>query len=95
MITRLRSFILICALSLRIVVRAHEGLTNAPIDQALGRSGQKAGDAYRVGFPRTDLYDSVNGVAISQDSRWDRRLCFPEPTATPWRWAIWCYWRKN
>jgi len=70
MITRLRSFILICGLSLPIVVRA-QGLTIAPIDQALGRSGQKTGDAYRVGFPRTDLYDSVNGVAISQDSRWD------------------------
>ena len=91
MITRLRSFILICGLSLPIVVR----LTIAPIDQALGRSGQKTGDVYRVGFPRTGLYDSVNGVAISQDSRWDRGLRFPEPTETPWRWAIWCYWRKN
>jgi len=39
MITRLRSFILICALSLRIVVRAQEGLTNALIDRALEWSG--------------------------------------------------------
>ncbi len=36
----------------------------APIDQALGRSGQKTGDVYRVGFPRTGLHVSVNGVAI-------------------------------
>jgi hypothetical protein len=46
MITRLRSFILIYGLSLPIVVRA-QGLTIAPIDQALGRSGQKTGDVYR------------------------------------------------
>ncbi len=70
MITRLLFFILICALSLRIVVRAQEGLTNALIDQALGRSGQKAGDVYRAGFPRTDLHVSVNGVANQKE-----RLC--------------------
>ena len=63
MIARLRFFTLICALSLPIVVRA-QGLTAAPIDQALGRSGQKTGDVYRVGFPRTDLHVSVNGLAI-------------------------------
>src|ERR1700736_7023379 len=63
MIARLRFFTLICALSLPIVVRA-QGLTAAPIDQALGRSGQKTGDVYRVSFPRTDLHVSVNGLAI-------------------------------
>src|SRR6202048_1709908 len=63
MIARLRFFTLICALSLPIVVRA-QGLTAGPIDQAWGRSGQKTGDVYRVGFPRTDLHVSVNGLAI-------------------------------
>ncbi len=45
MITRLRFFILICAISLPILVRA-QGLATAPIDQALGRSGHKAGDVF-------------------------------------------------
>jgi uncharacterized protein DUF1259 len=63
MTARLRFFILICVLSLPILLRA-QGVTTGPIDQALGRSGQKMGDVYRVGFPRTDLHVSVNGVAI-------------------------------
>jgi Domain of Unknown Function (DUF1259) len=60
---RLRLFTLLCVLSLPLLVHA-QGLTTATIDQALGRSGQKTGDVYRVGFPRTDLHVSVNGLAI-------------------------------
>lgn len=45
------------------VVKGQELKTSA-IDQALGRSGQKTGDVYKVGFPRTDLHVSVNGVAV-------------------------------
>src|ERR1700676_5141204 len=41
-----------------------QGLGTAKIDQALGRSGQKIGDVYKVGFPRTDLHVSVHGLAI-------------------------------
>ncbi len=63
MITKLRFFVVLCVLSFPIVVRA-QGVTAATIDQALGRSGQKTGDVYRVGFPRTDLHVSVNGLAI-------------------------------
>lgn len=63
MIYRLRIFTLICVLSLPILARA-QGVTTATIDQALGRSGQKTGDVYRVSFPRTDLHVSVHGVAI-------------------------------
>jgi len=63
MIARLRFVILLCVLSLPIVVCA-QGVTPATIDQVLGRSGQKTGDVYRVGFPRTDLRVSVNGLAI-------------------------------
>jgi len=63
MTARLHLFSLVCVLSIPIFVRA-QGVTTATIDQALGRSGQKTGDVYRVGFPRTDLHVSVNGLAI-------------------------------
>jgi hypothetical protein len=63
MVTRLYFFLLIGVLSLPLVVHA-QGLSAAPIDQALGRSGQKTGDVYKVSFPRTDLHVSVHGLAI-------------------------------
>jgi hypothetical protein len=63
MIARLLLFTLVCVLSLPILVRA-QGVTAGPIDQVLGRSGQKTGDVYRVSFPRTDLHVSVNGLAV-------------------------------
>jgi hypothetical protein len=63
MIARLRVLTLICVLSVPLLVRA-QGLNTATIDQALGRSGQKTGDVYKVSFPRTDLHVSVKGVAI-------------------------------
>jgi hypothetical protein len=63
MIARLRFFTLVCVLALPIIVRA-QGLTTTTIDQAFGRSGQKTGDVYRIGFPRTDLHVTVNGLAI-------------------------------
>lgn len=43
---------------------AAQGLDTAKMDGAPGRSGQKMGDVYRVGFPRTDLKVMVAGVAI-------------------------------
>jgi hypothetical protein len=63
MIARLRFLTFICVLTLPTLLHA-QGVTTAPIDQALGRSGQKTGDVYRIGFPRTDLHVSVKGVAI-------------------------------
>src|ERR1700722_2987263 len=63
MIARLRFFTFICVLTLPTLLRA-QGVTPALIDQALGRSGQKTGDVYRVSFPRTDLHVSLKGVAI-------------------------------
>src|ERR1700722_6253917 len=63
MFTRLRFFTLICVLSFPMLVRA-QGVTPGPIDEVLGRSGQKTGDVYKVGFPRTDLHVSVHGLAI-------------------------------
>jgi Domain of Unknown Function (DUF1259) len=50
-------------LVLPIAVSA-QGLDTTKIDQALGRSGQKIGEVYWVGFPRTDLRVSVHGLAI-------------------------------
>jgi hypothetical protein len=41
-----------------------QGVTPGPIDEVLGRSGQKTGDVYKVGFPRSDLHVSVHGLAI-------------------------------
>jgi Domain of Unknown Function (DUF1259) len=46
------------------VLAAAQGLDTAKIDEVLGRSGQKSGDVYRVGFPRTDLHVSVDDVEI-------------------------------
>jgi hypothetical protein len=41
-----------------------QGLDTAKIDEAMGRSGQKTGEVYRLGFPRTDLHVSVAGFEI-------------------------------
>jgi hypothetical protein len=46
-----------------MIVRA-QGVTTEPIDQALGRSGQKTGEVYKLSFPRSDLHVSVHGLAI-------------------------------
>jgi hypothetical protein len=43
---------------------AAQGLDTSKIDDALGRAGQKSGDVYRVGFPRTDLHVAVAGVDV-------------------------------
>lgn len=58
-----RFVILISILFVPVAVFA-QGLDTAKIEQALGRSGQKLGDVYKVGFPRTDLHVLVHGVAI-------------------------------
>ena len=58
-----RSLILISILFVPVAVFA-QGLDTAKIDQTLGRSGQRLGDVYKVGFPRTDLRVLVHGVAI-------------------------------
>ena len=58
-----RGLILMTMLAVAAGVSA-QGLDTAKIDDALGRSGQKIGDVYKVGFPRTDLHVSVHGLAI-------------------------------
>jgi hypothetical protein len=55
--------VLLLILVLPVVVGA-QGIDTTQIDQALGRSGQKVSDVYKVGFPRTDLHVSVHGLGI-------------------------------
>jgi hypothetical protein len=50
-------------LVLPIAVSA-QGLDTTKIDQGLGRPGQKIGEVYKVGFPRTDLHVSVHGLTM-------------------------------
>lgn len=52
-----------CLLCLPVIAKA-QALDTSVIDQALGRSGQIIGDMYRVGFQRSDLHVSLQGVEI-------------------------------
>jgi uncharacterized protein DUF1259 len=61
--TIIRLLILMSLAALPITASA-QGPDASKIDQPLGKSGQRVGDVYRVGFPRTDLRVSVNGLAI-------------------------------
>jgi hypothetical protein len=61
----MKSAMLILSLLLSCpVMLMAQGLDMAKIDEAMGRSGQKAGDVYRIAFPRTDLHVSVAGLDI-------------------------------
>jgi hypothetical protein len=60
---KLRTLILALVLSCPLGLVA-QGLDTAKIDEAIGRSGQKTGDVYRLGFPRTDLHVFVAGLEI-------------------------------
>ncbi|HZP31857.1 MAG TPA: hypothetical protein VFB23_00745 [Candidatus Acidoferrales bacterium] len=44
-----------------------QGLNISAIDQVLGHSGQKTGDVYRVGLPRTDLHVELAGIALTRE----------------------------
>src|SRR6478672_7590150 len=59
-----RTFWILISIVLFPLVAAAQGLDARKIDQALGRSGQKTGDVYRIGFPRTDLQVIAAGVAV-------------------------------
>ena len=61
----MRFRLLILSICLMISVTLFgQNLDTSKIDSALGRSGQKTGEVYKVSFPRTDLHVSLNGVAI-------------------------------
>ena len=59
-----RSLVSLIAMLVLPFFVAAQGIDTTKIDQALGRSGQKLGDVYKVGFPRTDLHVSIRGLAI-------------------------------
>jgi len=61
---RVRSLVLAGVLQFVPFAARSQGLNTSAIDQTLGRSGQKAGEVYRVGFPRTDLHVTVEGVPV-------------------------------
>ena len=63
MVTK-RTICVLLAIAWFPIITAAQGLDTTKIDQVLGRSGQKTGDVYRVGFPRTDLQVTVAGVSI-------------------------------
>lgn len=56
--------LLLLFLTILPLAASAQTLDTTKIDQALGRSGQKTGDVYKLGFPRTDLHVSVHGLAI-------------------------------
>ncbi len=60
---KLRTLILSIFLSCPLMLAA-QGLDTAKIDEVMGRSGQKTGEVYRLGFPRTDLHVSVGSLEI-------------------------------
>ena len=41
-----------------------QGFDTTKIDEVLGRPGQKSGDVYRVGFPRTDLHVKIGDIEV-------------------------------
>jgi hypothetical protein len=55
--------VLMGALLLPLIVKG-QGISTFAIDEVLGRSGQKMGDVYKVGFPRTDLHVTVHGLTV-------------------------------
>ena len=59
-----KSLLISILLSLLSIMGFAQSLDTAKLDQALGRSGQKMGDVYKFGFPRTDLHVSAQGVTI-------------------------------
>ncbi len=61
---KLRALILYAVMVFCPTVLAAQGLDISKLDDALGRSGQKTGDVYRVGFPRTDLHVTVGDITI-------------------------------
>jgi hypothetical protein len=60
----LRSYILSFLFFTSPLALPAQSLDTAKIDAALGRSGQKTGDVYRVAFPRTDLHVRVDSLDI-------------------------------
>ena len=59
----LRIAVLAFSMGLPIAASAQE-FDTTKIDQVFNRTGQKTGDVYRIGFPRTDLHVVINGITL-------------------------------
>src|SRR5215475_9643585 len=57
-------FVVVFSIFLVPAVAVGQQMDVAEIDQALGRSGQKSGEVYKLSFPRTDLHVTVHDIAI-------------------------------
>lgn len=64
MLRKLCRSVLVFVLFVSVAVGG-QGLNTSAIDQALGRSGQKVGEVYRVGFARTDRAHGRGGLEDS------------------------------
>jgi biotin operon repressor len=60
----LQRFVVVLSILVLSLAAFGQELNTAGIDQALGRSGQKSGEVYKLSFPRTDLHVVASGVAI-------------------------------
>ncbi len=60
----MKRILIFLALACVPTITAGQGLSTAKLDEVFGRSGQKLGEVYKVGFPRTDLHVTVHGVTI-------------------------------
>jgi hypothetical protein len=60
----LEQFVIVLLICIVPVAARSQVLDTAGIDQALGRSGQKSGEVYKLSFPRTDLEVTVSGITI-------------------------------
>jgi len=74
---------------------AAQGMDTTRIDQALGRSGQKTGDVYKVGFPRTDCMFPFTDWRSSR--AWHLVPGLPSwgRTTRQWSWVTWFCWRTS
>ncbi|HKD64662.1 MAG TPA: DUF1259 domain-containing protein [Candidatus Acidoferrales bacterium] len=59
----LRIWILACFMAFPIIAST-QGFDPTKIDETFNRTGQKTGDVYKIGFPRTDLHVVVDGITL-------------------------------
>lgn len=58
-----RAFLVGLILLMPCLARA-QAINGAKLDEVFGRSGNRIGEIYKFGFPRTDLHVKVHGVAV-------------------------------
>jgi hypothetical protein len=56
--------LILFGLAMPSIATSAQSLDSTKIEQIFGRTGQKTGDVYKIGFPRTDLHVVVEGISI-------------------------------